>query len=344
MLKALVALGLLAAVILFFAAPLIDFLTIIAIAALVIATAFAGFIRIVRPYTGEIVAFLGKPVRSFGPGTHFMFKLFGLEQIYEIVDIRKETKTVAAPDQLELPGEEIVQGQWSFVYSPDPGNLIRNRRFLSEVIEKDLLRRIKAAGAAISQRYRGDDPRTQFMDDRNFANDIRTAVLAETEDGLPLAVYCGIVLNAVKFVPDIPKELAQAAIEKEAADKRIEIEKKQASHRNDLAKKRMQSAQETGSPITFQEAADGIHLQFKELQKTITQVGLDRGTLAVAEKVVLEGIRQLQSKPSSGRSQPPRTPAKKPDFKLTAEATKEALDRIVGHRIEAAVKEVKNDK
>lgn len=190
-------------------------LEIPALLALALGALFLCIVK-VPPYTGIIISFLGKPVRSRGHGVHLRIPL--LEQVGDFVSTRK--RNVKFKLNAEAHNRDVIPLNISAEYYPNPKLLLRFFSFTKEQIEEAVIERLKSL-LSIEVHKKDYKNRDGVYDNlRAVANSAQNAFKTETivSSGKKrtLEDYYGVQLPAVMIAdPELPAALAEAELEKE---------------------------------------------------------------------------------------------------------------------------------
>ncbi|OGY64859.1 MAG: hypothetical protein A3I24_03230 [Candidatus Harrisonbacteria bacterium RIFCSPLOWO2_02_FULL_41_13b] len=230
------------------------------------------FARIVPPFMGAIVVRLGTPVRSIGPGLHFV--LWPIESISEPTSLREKViddkmMTETRGDFDGDSGEEVVPLDFSIEYAPIQEWLIAFLTYTSSHLEDAIKQRIKSLlSIAVRKRKNRDEVYdslkmiTQEVQDEFFQN---------------FSTQYGVRIRFMIDDPELPKELAEAEVKREIQKKENERRKLDVVAMADLAKHLVELSKpnEDAEPtLTFEKGIEKAQVQLKIVPETRTTYDL----------------------------------------------------------------------
>lgn len=241
--------------------------------AFVLATAFlmavaSLFVAIVPPFTGAIVVRMGKPIRSIGPGTNFIFR--PIEWIGECISLKE--KVIDDKMTAETEDEEVVSIDYSIEYAPYLPALITFLGFTKDQVESAIKQRVKSL-LSIAVRKRKD--RDAVYDQISYvAQEVQTEFLQTFSN------QYGVYLRFMIDDPELPKELAEAEVKREIQEKENERREIEMVKMRELAKAMVEDSKLSGKPMTFEKALEKVQIQFKIVPEERKIFGLDSDTNA----------------------------------------------------------------
>ncbi len=255
---------------------------------------FLLFSAIVPPYTGVIISFLGRPVRSAGPGLVLLLRPF--EKITHAHFL--ERRAIPIKMNAETEDEEVVTLELSVEYQPSEKNLIRFLGFNQQQIEEALKERTKSL-CSIEIRKRKD--RDEVYDNLKV---IASAMQADFKtangiNGFTLEEHYGIKLASIMINdPELPPELVQAEVQREIQEKINEKRRLELKEIQSLAKVLVEEARKQGQDMQYQTAFKIVQVQFGIIKENYSHYGLDKDTLVVIKELLPTLVEKLREKDS----------------------------------------------
>ena len=250
------------------------------------------FVRIVPPYTAAIVVRMGKPIRSIGPGTHFVF--WPLEWVGEPISIKE--KVIDDKMSTETESEEVVPLDFSIEYAPYFAALVTFLGFSSDQIESAIKQRVKSL-LSIAVRKRKD--RDAVYDQMNYvAQEVQQEFLQK------FSSQYGVYIRFLIDDPELPPKLVDAEVEREIQEKTNEKRKLDLTNLKKLANDLVQAAEKRGEKLSFDAALKRVQVHLGIVKEQHQFYGLDSQTSGVLGSILSPLIKNLGGKNHGDQSQP----------------------------------------
>lgn len=250
---------------------------------------------IIPPYTGAIISFLGKPIRSVGPGAHLLFR--PLESVAQVVLLQR--RKISIKMNAETKDEEVVSLDISIEHQPETERLIRFLGFVPDQIESALVARIKSICSIEIRKLKDRDAVYDNLNQISKAiqGGFRTEKVV---NGFTLEEHYGIHLISVMIDdPALPQKLVDAEVDREVQEKNNEKFGLEMKELKKQARLMVKEAERRGEKLSVEAAYKFLQVQRGIIKEDYRHYGISKDTLKTLESLLLALIGG-----ASGKSKP----------------------------------------